>query len=593
MRYLAATLTAVLLTLGAWAASSPLPCSRDLAAEDRGLDRPTPTDVALDPQGRIYVLYGREGFLDVLAPDGTRLQRRGGGHETEGPPQRMTPLSLWVGPDSPPLTLASAEGGSDTLWLLALRQGKLLARPLKGAPAALSGRVVVAPGYDRRDYVLDSSGTVYAFAASGGFQYRLSLPGIRDPQQMELDRQRNFFVLDRAGLKVFSARGVARWEIPGARAFHLAGDNRLVAAGDDWVRKYSADGNLLAEALRLEVARGRTPVAVSLTGDGSAFVYYRDPGSGGGLIVKFDARLTPGPEFFQPVRFPPQPDPGFRLDSAGHLHFWDRQTRLLVKMHPGGKVYQKVAYVAPSDQAGRLKEATDLALDRQGVVWIADSGNYRLQRFDPEQGWLEPVGVGIRGVSSRGIPRQVAVDTQGRVLCVVYPATGAGQVVLQRRDGRGALVAQSDLGDAAGDPVIKVAAAPDGGLFLYRSGGRPGSADYYPNPVLVRLSAAGARLARVGGEDLNFHLPGNPRSRIELKPEEQLIAWGGGLVIPWTDKILILDGQLNVLEARSLRHARGMPGGSVSPDFAGGAIRKEVLYVADMANQCLHRVPLR
>jgi hypothetical protein len=572
---------ALFLCLAAAALAGPdLVCTADLSTSSGPLPDSIPTDVDVAPDGTLAVLYAREGRVGLLRSDGT-LRAHYGLPASEQAPPRFEPISLWVGPWAEPTLLACEAGKRQPEWRLTVRQGFLRAQRLEGAELAPSA--VAAVGPEGRFYAL-SGQTLHAFGPSGARQYRVSLGGLTAPRSMALDRQRNVYVLHAPGLAVFSPKGSPRFQIDGAQAFDLAADDRLLAVGLDRIRKYASDGRLLVE--RTWQTSGRQVVAASLTPSGEVFVYQRDPHSGAGRVLRLSTQLEELEEFLQPARFPPGQDPGMRLDSRGRLHLWDASQAVLQKYHPGGRLEASSGYAPQSAPKGRLLRPADLAWDKDGLLWVADTGNCRLQCLDPQRGWLEPVSVGIRDGGLRGEPRQVAVDGRGAILCVVHPPSGQGQVVLQRRDRRGRLLWQGDLGEASGNPIIKLALGQDGSIFLYRSDSR------LTVPVLTRLDSRGKTLARVGGEDRNFHLPGQFASRISLKPEEDMIAYKGGVILPVGGRLAFVNNQLEVHDVRAIRHARGATLHTL-PDFGGGAVSQgQILYLTDLANGVIHRIPL-
>lgn len=576
------TLSSLLLFLflaAAALAGPDLVCTADLLSSGP-LPESIPTDVAVASEGTLAVLYGQEGRVGLMRPDGTLLQHRGVPGAQQAP-ARLVPIHLWVGPWAPPTMLACEAGRRQPEWRLTLSQGVLRAQRLEGA--GLEPPAVAAVGPEGRFYAL-SGQTVQVFGASGNRQYQVALGGLTAPRALALDRQRNLYVLHASGLSVFSPKGSPRYQIEGAQAFDLAADDRLLAVGRGWIRKYSTEGRLLVE--RAGQDAGRQVVAASLTASGEIFVYQGDLFSGAGRILRLSPQAELLEEFAQPARLRPAQDPGMRLDSRGRIHLWDASGACLKSFHPGGRMETSAGYAPQAAPKGSLLRPTDLAWDRDGVLWVADTGNCRLQRLDPRRGWLEPVAIGIRGAAGRAEPRQVAVDGLGSILCVVHPPSGQGQVVLQRRDRAGRLLWQGDLGEASTNPVIKLAVGQGGSLFLYRSDSRMAV------PVLTRMDSRGKTLARVGGEDRNFHLPGQLASRISLKPEEDMIPFRGGVILPVGGQLAFVNDSLEVHQVRAIRHARGASPHTL-PDFGGGAVFQDrILYLSDLANGVIHRIPL-
>jgi len=576
---------AVLLLLvslaSAAVAAPPLTCTRDLDPSPQTLETSVPTDVAVDGSGSLYVLFGREGRLRVLSPDGTAL-RTAGRVGLQQAPAQMTPVHLWTGAGGRPGLLACQVGQSQPGWRLEVHRGRLQAHKLTGA--SLSLPVAAADGPDGRFYVV-SGQTLHAFGASGALQYRVILGGLTAPRALAVDSRRQVYLLHAPGLQVLDAKGQTRYRIGGARAFDLAEGDRLLVVGENWIRKYATDGRLLTEVSGLEETSAHQVVACALSRSGEIFVYLRDPATGQGLIVRRDAQGRFLQEFAQPARLPSGKDPGIRLDERGRVLLWDAASATLQRVHPAGRTELRAGYAPEGQEPGVLSRPADLAVDGD-LVWVADTGNCRLQRLSTQGRWLEPISVGIRGGANRAEPRQVAVDGRGTVLCVVHPPSGQGQVVLQRRDRRGRLLSQGDLGEAAGNPIIKMAVGPDGSLFLYRSD------PSLPVPVLTRLDSKGHVLARVGGQDRNFHLPGQVSTRISLKPEEDMVAWERGVILPVADRLAFVNPRLEVYAVQEVRHPR-RDSLRTTPDYGGGALSQgHVLYLTDLANGLVHRIPL-
>ncbi|MBI3924271.1 MAG: hypothetical protein HY319_01905 [Armatimonadetes bacterium] len=581
-----------LAALPVLSAPGPLKAKRDLVV--KGAEG-YPTDVALDSQGYVYVLYNQQGFLDILNPQGERIQHRGGMAEKANAPDRIIPINQWVGRFARSLVLASEAGQRTARWVLHPVDGRLAAVELKGAPEELTGNSVVARDPDGRILVLhQGSKTLYVFGGSSGtFLNQVSMPELDRPTQLAVGPDRKLHILDNKALHVLTLRGEPVYRVEGANAFYLTGAGVLAVAGDGWVRRFSRQGVMELEVLDLAAMKGRVPAAISLTDTNSMFLYLREPVSGAGLTLKLDKTGYPTHEFLQPVRFPASPDPGFRLDYEGRLHYWDRDSATLLKVHPGGKVERALKYTRAADDLGRMVEPADMVVDKQGTVWIADTGNLRLQRFNLDQGgWLETIPVGIRGGPRRAVPRQLTLGPDGSIHAVVHPPDDIGEVVLQRRDSKGKLLTQKPLGDAAGKPTYKLAVAGTGDVYVYRVGGSPASRDHHEYPVLTHYNPRGVLVKKVGGEDQNFHYPKDFTSRIHLGPFEDMLPWKGGLLVPTGGKFLIINPNLEVTGVRELMQRRGSPGGDRLPGFAGSAIFKGVLYVTDTVNRSVHVVPL-
>ncbi|MGE0493444.1 MAG: hypothetical protein AB7S38_29820 [Vulcanimicrobiota bacterium] len=570
----------LLLTLPCWA-TPPLVSKAQLFKGSEG-----PTEIGFDKAGRAYVLYGRQGYIDVYNSDGHRLERRGSKATDREAPDEIRVVSQWVGRMAKSLLLAEDPRQGQLEWVLIPEDDRIDVLRLTDCPTELSGLGAIARDLAGRIFVYhEQTHTIYVFGGTTGkFQSKLSLAGNgRRVLQFAVDSRHNYYLLGLNGLDVFGPDGSPAYNFPGVQAFYLTGADRLAAGGDGWIRRYRPGGSLELDLDAPREGKGKTVSAISLDDEENITIYYRDPVEGSGSIVLLKPDGTFKQDFVQPIRIPSSPDPGFRLDYQSRLHVWNQQRHKSLKFHPGGKVERNLSYVPTPDPKGLMVAATDMAVSPDGTVWIADPSNFRLQRFDYDQGgWLKPITVGIRDGAKRAHPRHLAVDGKGYLLCVVYPPDNRGQIVLHRRDPSGKLLGQQDLGPASQDSVVKVAVSPNGDFFVYNSSGDSGA------PQLKRFTARGGEIATVGGSDKNFHLPNKFTSRVALSVDQDLLPWHGGLLIPYYGQFLVLSDRLQVRELIDFKAPREF----VTPEFGGSTIYKNTLYLTDISNRCVHKIPL-
>jgi len=281
------------------------------------------------------------------------------------------------------------------------------------------------------------------------------------------------------------------------------------------------------------------------------------------------------------------PDPGLRLDYEGRVHLWTGTK--LEKIHPGGKVERSLSYIPSAEPKGQLVQPADLAYGPDGQVWIADAGNCRLQKFRFGDGWQKPITVGIRGGDARGIPRSLAFSPYKLLFSVVYPRSGQGEVVLQTRNLDGKLLAQKGLCPAWGDPVVKIACAPSGDLFIYQSRSK-NLRGWEDAPTLLRLAPKGQVAAKAGGDGPGLSPFGNPARRIHLKPQEDLIPWKGRLLIPSAGSVHVFSHELKPLAEYQLSYKQGK--NPVFGEFGGAWRDGQVLFITDIGGRCVQRAVL-
>lgn len=547
-----------------------------------------PTGVCVDKAGRFYLLHRQSAYMDIYSPQGKFIQRRGGQAKQQASVGELEVVSNWVGRNAASMILAREVARNYVIYLMRpdKDEKKLEILKLTGA-TDLTGQLTLARDLEGRIFIYHREDhTIYGFGGSTGeLKYQRALAGSgRKVYQMALDSKNRYYLLGSNSLDVFDKDGSLSFTVPEAQCFYLTGADRMATADRLKIRKYDHDGSLLSEWDTPPEGRGKDPVAISLNDQGDVFVYYRDPTEADGTIVKLKHNGEFLAAFPQPKRYAPQPDPGYRLDFRGRLHCWLPSLKRLVRVHPGGKLERSLRYYSGTDDKGYMNQPRSIRCGPDQTVWIADSGNYRLQRFNINQGgWQDPIPVSIKGGAPQAEPVDLAVTPDGGLMVVASPPDQRGLVVLQRRDREGKLISQRDLGAAEGEPVYKVAVAPNGEVFIYRSQG-PGG-----RPQLERYTARGQLMLTVGGEDRNFHLPGQFTSQVNLSPNAELIPHNGGLLIPFNGQLLWLNSDLKIAKVQRLIPARDR----VTPEYEGGSIVEGKLYLTDRANLLLHKFLLK
>jgi len=76
---------------------------------------------------------------------------------------------------------------------------------------------------------------------------------------------------------------------------------------------------------------------------------------------------------------------------------------------------QKIGELDSKDDNYLFYWPLDIALDDVGNIYILDSGNYRIQKFDPSGGYLETFGRKGQGPGEFEIPRSLDIDSKGNM----------------------------------------------------------------------------------------------------------------------------------------------------------------------------------
>jgi sugar lactone lactonase YvrE len=247
-------------------------------------------------------------------------------------------------------------------------------------------------------------------------------------------------------------------------------------------------------------ATGRAPNQYQKLGgiaaDGRGYVYAADHNGGGvlkytatGQYVRTFGRPRPpknsgDPDPIDEIRLPEGvaigPDGNVYVSEAG-LH-----TRVSV-WTPTGRFVS--AFADHGSGPGQLDAPKQVAVDGAGYVYVADSGNSRIERFTPDGQFAASIGQGF-SISAQpdqlSSPQGVTVAPDGTLY-----ASDQQQRRVQHYAADGAFlgtIGSQGSGDGQFETTGAIAAAPDGGFYV---------TDWSLSRI-QRFAAGGAFLARVG-----------------------------------------------------------------------------------------------
>ena len=219
---------------------------------------------------------------------------------------------------------------------------------------------------------------------------------------------------------------------------------------------------------------------------------------------------------------------GLALDAAGDVYVVDSGNSRIQKFDPRGGSLAAVGTAGTAP--GQFNQPSDVAVDAAGNVYVADTWNHRIQKFAPDLtpilAWGQPTRDLINPAPDRfWAPRGIVVDHQGNILVA---DTGTNRIRRYTPDG----VHIGDFGrrgKEAGefqDPT-GIAVGPDGSIYVAEAG----------NARIQKFDASGRFLAAWPIEDWSERSLRN-KPRIEALPDGRLI----GTDAPHARLLLISGG---------------------------------------------------
>ncbi len=375
----------------------------------REIEFGTPTGIACDSVGRIYVADGDPTRTAVISPAG----------DLTAVPVGST--SVAVTPYFEVLTVSERR--------VRKLSGGMKIEVLAGQGAG-DGRVASEWRFSQPSSVLrDAAGAIWVADTGLGRIRKLNtatnelsspVSSLDSPVSLALDANGKVWAGDRGGvggvywIEATTPRalvvGQNRPVVPTALAFDSYGYAYMADAANNLIRRVGPDGSLTVlagggretgdgQGLQLKLA-GPAGIAV----DASGVVWFSESGTGKlRKIISGRVTTVAGPEMIEPR--------GMRFDKSGKLWIADAGAHRIVVLEPNGNWYP----VAGSGDRGfsgdtglalaaMLRSPTDVWPDADGSALIADTGNDRIRRIEIVRNEPEPPPVTPQQPPPTGAP---------------------------------------------------------------------------------------------------------------------------------------------------------------------------------------------
>jgi len=109
---------------------------------------------------------------------------------------------------------------------------------------------------------------------------------------------------------------------------------------------------------------------------------------------------------------------GIAVDSSGNVYVADSGNTRVQKFDSNGKFITQWGYYGDGD--GQFSDPEGIAVDSSGNVYVADSDRDRIQKFDSNGKFITKWGSGGTGDGQFSDPQGIAVDSSGNVYVVDY-----------------------------------------------------------------------------------------------------------------------------------------------------------------------------
>ena len=267
---------------------------------------------------------------------------------------------------------------------------------------------------------------------------------------------------------------------------------------------------------------------------------------------------------------------GLGVDAGGNLYVADSRNNRVQKFDPEGKV---LTVLGPGgDKEATFNEPWMVTADKNGNIYVADTWNHRILKFDPDLNvvgeWGKPfTAIGQRQPNPDELfgPRDIAMDADGNLLIT---DTGNKRVVKFTPDGQplGAF-GKAGAGPGEFNEPVGIAVAPNGDIYVADTWNR-------------RVQRFDSKFNYIS----EFSVKGWSSTEVTAKP--YLVVLADGRVIlsnPVNARIEVYDQTGKAVAAWDLPAS---PSGEKARPVGLALSGQEFLYVSDCVGNIVYRLPL-
>jgi DNA-binding beta-propeller fold protein YncE len=440
-----------------------------------------PQGVAMGPDGNVYVANTRANRIQVLSPQGERLHTIG--RKGSGPGALSKPRSVAVAPDG---RVYVADTGNDRIQVFTAEGVFLFGFGQKGKEQGqINGPTRIAVTASDHIYVLDEGNDrLQKFNPDTSFAKAFKLHG----QDFAIDAYGFLYMLDAKRGKVkelgpdgfvlggFGASGKGRGQFKKPRGIAIAPDGTIlvVDTGNKRIQRVRLENKLKINKLQHNLSTKLTVTGPSRSlnvkapaiAGGSGELYAWIPGKPGRVQV-YDAKGK------AVRRWGPTEEPerikvagGMAVSKKFGVFVADYKLNKVANFSPKGEhksnFGESKGLFASKKKEGRVNSPHGVVINEKGAVYVADTGNRRVDSFSPDGTYMFGFGP-VVGPHEFSRPIDVAWDDTG----FIYVLDAGLKKVFKCEPSGGFIKAWGGEGEGVDQFDEPAAIAFDGKSYVY------------------------------------------------------------------------------------------------------------------------------